>query len=60
MTLYGPDGEEIDATRFDMSGQVRRLWVTFDAERDGEHRVLVDPRDDRDARLRVSVRVKDN
>ena len=60
MTLYGPDGEEIDDARFDMSGETQRPWETFDAERDGEHRVVVDPRGDRDARLRVSVSVNDS
>ena len=59
LTLYGPNGDEVDSNRFDMSGVDARPWVTFDAMEDGEHRLLVDPRGDRDARLRVAVTINE-
>ena len=60
ITLYGPNGNEVDSTRINLDGRQMQSWETFDAVADGEHRVSVDPSGDRDARIRIRITVDDN
>ena len=58
LRISDPDGTEIDSTRFGTSGPVGTR-ESYTADQSGTYSVTVDPRNDRDVRLRVSVSVRE-
>ena len=55
VTLYDPDGSQVDSTTFVMA---QTNTMEFTAVADGTHEVEVDPRDDRRVQLRIEITVE--